>query len=242
MHKNDQTKHLIANITHQAINPLNGVLGTIDNIIDGTISDDRRNQRLGSARAQLEYTITLIRNLAYFAEYGGEEPQTKKNSMKTTVIPQNLIEGAMFFQEQADNKKMKIRVENKHIQNAIKGDPDLLRQVFMNIVDNYIKYGREGCTVIVNHWIQRKTNDIIIKFEGESIPFSSDENIFGLGVRGKDAEGETSSGSGLGLHICKLIVEKIFGGKISAEYISGRKSSVFEIRIPNGFITEGRRS
>ncbi|AXQ16135.1 hypothetical protein AYI72_21060 [Shewanella algae] len=241
MNKNDKTKHLIANITHQAINPLNGVLGTIDNIIDGTISDDRRNQRLGSARAQLEYTITLIRNLAYFAQYGGDEPQIQKASVKTTVIPQCLIEGAMFFQEQADNRKMKIYVKNKHIQNAIKGDPDLLRQVFMNVVDNYIKYGHEGCTVTVDHWIQKKTNDLIIKIEGESIPFSSGEKIFELGVRGKDAEGKTSSGSGLGLHICKLIIEKLFFGKISAEYISGRRVSVFEIRMPNGFVTEGRR-
>lgn len=240
MDKNDETKHLIANITHQAINPLNGVLGTIDNIIDGTISDDRRNQRLGGARAQLEYTISLIRNLAYFAQYGGDEPRPKTTSIKTTVIPQNLIEGAMFFQEQAANNNIKIFVKNKHVQNAVKGDPDLLRQVFMNIVDNYIKYGKAGSTVYVDHWIQKKTSDLIIKIEGESIPFGSEENIFGLGVRGKDAEGKTSSGSGLGLHICKLIIEKIFSGKISAEYISGRGVSVFEIRIPNGFLTEAK--
>lgn len=241
MNKNDETKHLIANITHQAINPLNGVLGTIDNIIDGTISDERRNQRLGSARAQLEYTITLIRNLAYFARYGGDDTQVQKPSVKTTVIPQNLIEGAMFFQEQADNKKMKIYVKNRHIQNAIKGDPDLLRQVFMNIMDNYIKYGVDGSTVSVEHWIQKKTNDLIIKIEGESIAFNSEEKIFELGVRGRDAEEKTSSGSGLGLHICKLIIEKLFSGKISAEYISGRRVSVFEIRIPNGFVMEGGR-
>lgn len=241
MNDKDETKHLIANITHQAINPLNGVLGTIDNIIDGTISDERRNQRLGSARAQLEYTITLIRNLAYFAQYGGTDPKVQSTSIKTTVIPQNLIEGAMFFQEQADNRNIKIYVKDKHIQNAIKGDPDLLRQVFMNIVDNYIKYGHEGSTVTVNHWIQKKTNDVIISIEGESIPFRQEENIFELGVRGKDAEDKTSSGSGLGLHICKLIIEKIFGGKIEAEYIPKRKVSVFTIRIPNGFVTEGKR-
>jgi len=66
----DATMHLIANITHQAINPIGGVIGTLDNIIDGTISENRRDQRLRSARAQLEYTVSLIRNLAFFAEYG----------------------------------------------------------------------------------------------------------------------------------------------------------------------------
>src|SRR5690625_7315106 len=99
----------------------------------------------------------------------------------------------MFFQEQADNKQIKIYVKNKNIQNAIKGDPDLLTQVFMNIVDNSIKYGHEGCTVTVDHWIQEKTNELIITLAGEGSPFSWEETIVEVGGRGKAAEGKTSS-------------------------------------------------
>jgi K+-sensing histidine kinase KdpD len=206
--RKDKTLHLIANITHQAINPLNGVIGTLDNIIDGTISGNRRAQRLRGARAQLEYTVSLIRNLAYFAQYGGEDASTRAGTIKTTVIPQNLIEAAMFFQEQGDNRSIRIEVQDRHIQNAIKGDPDLLRQVFMNIVDNYIKYASTGAIVKISHWIQRKTGDLMISIEGESTPFDRDENIFELGTRGKHAKDTTSAGSGLGLHICKLSLKK----------------------------------
>jgi len=66
----ESTFALIANVTHQAINPLNGVIGTLDNVIDGTLVGDKREQRIKSARAQLEYTVSLIRNLAYFSQYG----------------------------------------------------------------------------------------------------------------------------------------------------------------------------
>jgi K+-sensing histidine kinase KdpD len=233
----DNTMHLIANITHQAINPIGGVIGTLDNIIDGTISESRRIQRLKSARAQLEYTVSLIRNLAFFAQYGGEEIPSKIDSHKTTVIPQNLIEAAMFFQEQGENKGVRIEVMERNIQNSIYGNPDLMRQVFMNIFDNYIKYAPDNTTVEIRHWIQKKTNDLIIQVEGESTPFDSDENIFELGVRGKLAEGITSAGSGLGLHICKLIVEKVFKGTISASYVHSSHIARFEIRVPGGFIT-----
>jgi K+-sensing histidine kinase KdpD len=240
--KTDDTKHLIANITHQAINPLNGVIGTLDNIIDGTITDEKRKeQRLKSARAQLEYTVSLIRNLAYFAQYGGDDKTPKVSTLKTTVIPQNLIESAMFFQEQASNLSLRIEVKDKHIQNAIKGDPDLLRQVFMNIIDNYVKYGLYGSTLYIQHWIQKKTSTLIITLEGKSIPFDKDEDIFLLGIRGKYAQDKTSSGSGLGLHICKLIIEKIFHGTITASHIPDRGTSVFEIRLPNAFLIEGRK-
>ncbi len=236
--KNDNTMHLISNITHQAINPLSGVLGTLDNVIDGTISKDRRTQRLRSARAQLEYTISLIRNLAYFAQYGGEEVDKKAIVTKKTVIPQNIIEAAMFFQEQGENIGLRIEVLDRHIQNAVKCDPDLIRQVFMNIIDNYIKYGEKDSVVEIKHWIQRKTNILIVTFEGKSTPFNNDEDIFKLGVRGNEARDKTSAGSGLGLHICRLIISRILDGTITAEYYHKKMVAHFEIRIPNAFIIE----
>lgn len=231
----DNTMHLISNITHQAINPLSGVIGTLDNIIDGTIERNRTEQRLRSARAQLEYTISLIRNLAYFAQYGGEDIIAKNITTKKTVIPQNLIEAAMFFQEQGETSGIRIELLDKQEQNAVNCDPDILRQVFMNIIDNYIKYGENGSTVEIKQWIQAKTKDLIVTFEGKSIPFDKDEDIFKLGIRGKEAQDKTSSGSGLGLHICKLIINRLLNGTISAEYFHNRQIAKFEIRIPNAF-------
>ena len=233
--------YLISNLTHQAINPLNGVIGTLDNLVKGTVPENRRDQRLNSARSQLEYTVMLIRNLAYFAQYAsdktGVEP-IKNPTDKTCIIPQVLIESAQFFQEQASNDGIGIEVEGRHIQNAVYGDPSLLRQVFMNIFDNAVKYGHKDSIVSVKNWIQKKTNDLIVTVEGESTPFENDDEIFAIGVRGKSAQEKTSSGSGLGLHICKLIVEKVFSGKISAHH-SSAGIATFEIRIPGAFIKQG---
>lgn len=233
-----QTIALIQNITHQAINPLNGVIGTLDNLIDGTISQERREQRLKSARAQLEYTVSLIRNLAYFAQYGAGSAVDFKVSNKTCVIPQLLIEAAQFFQEQAALSGIRFEVKDRSLQACTHGDPELLRQVFMNIYDNYVKYGEVNSAVEVKFWIQRKTKDLIVEFSGQSTPFDSGEDIFGLGVRGKKAEDKTSAGSGLGLHICRLIIERVFGGTITARYINDARLACFEIRIPNAFMKE----
>lgn len=237
------TLALISNITHQAINPLNGVLGTLDNLIDGTIQGDRREQRLKSARAQLEYTVSLIRNLAYFAQYGtesGVDPKFK--TIKICVIPQILIEAAQFFQEQATSQQIVLEVMNRSDQNAVRGDPELLRQVFMNIFDNYVKYGAPNAHVQVQQWIQKKTGDLIVTYEGKSTSFDADEKIFDPGVRGKSAELKTSSGSGLGLYICKLIIERLFRGTISGAYGAGAGVAKFEIRIPSAFVNDGGRN
>lgn len=230
------TLALISNITHQAINPLNGVIGTLDNIIDGTIDSSRREQRLKGARAQLEYTVSLIRNLAYFAQYGTDAtPDPKFKTTRTCVIPQLLIEAALFFQEQGANNHVGIEVIDRHNQFAVHGDPELLRQVFMNIFDNFVKYGEYGSNVEVRYWIQRKTGDLIATFTGLSTPFDQHEDIFAVGVRGKSAIAKTSSGSGLGLHICKLIIERLFKGIISAVYMSDKGLAEFQLRIPGAF-------
>lgn len=236
-----QTVVLIQNLTHQAINPLNGVIGTLDNLIDGTIKGERRDQRMKSARAQLEYTVSLIRNLAYFAQYGAAnftEPKNKSN--KVCVIPQLLIEAAQFFQEQAEKDYIRFEVLERHHQTSVHGDPELLRQVFMNLFDNYTKYGESNSVIEIKHWIQKKTGSLIIEFSGRSTPFSIEDRIFELGVRGKLAEEKTSAGSGLGLPICRLIVERLFKGKISANFVYEKKLAKFEIRIPNAFITTER--
>jgi signal transduction histidine kinase len=234
-----QTVALIQNLTHQAINPLNGVIGTLDNLIDGTIKGERREQRMKSARAQLEYTVSLIRNLAYFAQYGaGTFAEPKVKSHKVCVIPQLLIEAAQFFQEQAENDHIRFEVQERSLQTSVHGDPELLRQVFMNLFDNYTKYGEANAIIEIKHWIQKKTGQLIVEFSGRSTPFSNEDKVFELGTRGKFAEEKTSAGSGLGLHICRLIIERLFKGEISANFIHEKKIARFEVRIPNAFITE----
>ncbi len=230
---------LIANLTHQAINPLNGVIGTLDNVIKGVVPDNKKDQRINSARSQLEYTVSLLRNLAYFAQYSGEDIEGYKLQAvhKICVIPQVIIESMQYFQEQASNSDIAIELSNARDQNCVKGDPDLLRQVFMNIFDNSVKYGISSSKVIVKDWIQKKTGDLLITIEGDSISFDPEEDVFALGTRGKNAKEKTSSGSGLGLYVCKTIVEKLFSGTISAMSIGADVGKVtFEIRLPGAFV------
>jgi len=233
---NKETLFLIQNITHQAINPISGVIGTLDNLIGDVIPEHKRAQRLARAKAQLEYTVSLIRNLSYFAEYAsGNTESISNSSIKTTVIPQAIIESAQFFQEQGTSSKVKVELEDRNTQNCVKGDPNLLKQVFMNLIDNGVKYGKADSTLTIKNWIQKKTDNLIITFEGQSEAFSNEDDIFAIGYRAKSAKERTSSGSGLGLHICKLIVENVFKGTIDGSHSSSGITR-FEIRIPNGFL------
>lgn len=223
---------LLANFVHQVVNPLNGVAGTLDNLVDGVIGEeDRRQQRLNAARAQLEQCITLIRNLAFLAQ-GTERPNDQR---RVIVLPQVIIESLMFYQEDGKSKDINITLHDRATQNRIKGHPELVRQVLMNIFDNFVKYGRPGTDVDIRQWIQPKTNMAMIEISGTSqhaIEQADIPKIFNLGFRGENAKKVIASGSGLGMFICHKIITD-HEGSLHVE-ASGKGYVKFTIRLPTG--------
>lgn len=226
---------LLANFVHQVINPLNGVSGTLDNLIDGTISESRREQRLKAAKTQLEHCIMLVRNLAYFSQISLDPQNTNPGKVrKTCVIPQVIIEAAMYFQELAASKGMAIDLKDRATQYRVEGNPDLLRQVFMNLFDNAVKYGKNDTHVIIEPWIQKETSTLLVKVTSKSapIPAAERERIFDLGYRGASAKAKVASGTGLGLHICRTIIQEVHGGSIAAESSPQNGTTSFLLRFP----------
>lgn len=232
--------HLLSNFVHQIINPLNGVIGTLDNIIDGTVPAERREQRLRAVRAQLEWSVLLVRNLAYFAKISltpGALEET--DTFKTCVIPQLVIEAAQFFQEPGLSKGIKIHLEDRSTQYAVRGSPDLLRQVFMNLFDNAIKYSDENTDVRIRPWPQQKTGQLIVEVASTGVGFRPEEaeSLFDVGYRGPEARSRIASGTGLGLYICKRIIEEVHKGTIEATHARKTRKTVFRLRFPEWRLT-----
>lgn len=230
IYKNGIDLTLLANFTHQVINPLNGVAGTLDNIVDGTIGEGRRQQRTRAARAQLEGVITLVRNLAYLSSTNYEEQQV----FRKIVLPQVVIEAAMYYQEEGATKNITIDLEDRKAQNKVPGHPEALRQVLMNLFDNAIKYSRFGSQVLIKQWVRSETNEAIITIRNvpNNILTEPDlQQIFNLGFRGQNAKSTIASGTGLGLYICRYLMETRLRGSITVQ--RDTNGLLFMLKIPN---------
>ena len=223
---------MLANFVHQVVNPLNGVIGTLDNLIDGTIGEERRYQRTLAARAQLEGSVNLLRNLAFLVR----SPQALETAdKKIVVLPQVIIEAAMYFQEEASNRDVTIDLMDRETQNRCRAHPELVRQVLMNIFDNCTKYSKTSTQVVVNQWIQKRTGTAMITIQNTpAYPIISDDlkRIFNLGFRGENARRAIASGTGLGMYICRQIIEEMHKGSLEVERI--KDGLLFTIRIPEG--------
>ncbi len=228
------------NFIHQVVNPLNGVIGTIDNMIDGSLKGDK-DQRLKAVRAQLEHSVELIRNMAYLSRLSipTELIRLRQNPQRC-IVPALIIQAAQFFQDSGSH--IDIELDDPKSQYWVNGSRDLLRQVFMNLFDNAAKYADNGTKVNVSTRVQRKSSQLIVEVVniGVGFHYSDKERIFELGVRALEAESHTAEGSGIGLFICRQIVEQIFGGAIEAEHSEANRKTVVRLRFPN-FGNEGKR-
>ena len=228
---------LMSNFVHQVVNPLNAVCGTLDNIIRGDVPPGSIQQRIRASRGQIEYCIELIRNLAFFAEYTRDpEGYRQRHPAEITVIPAVLIEAALFFQETARKKKIKIHLVDRDTQYKVHAHKDLLRQVFINLFDNCVKYGHGSTDVIVKSHIQKTSGDLLIEVINSSDPVPKEfwDKIFEAGFRGENARQLVASGTGLGLYICRLIVS-VYRGSIEYRGRSNEES-IFTIRLPGAWI------
>jgi K+-sensing histidine kinase KdpD len=222
---------MLANFVHQVVNPLNGVAGTLDNLVEGVISEARAPQRLRAVRAQVEHCITLLRNLAFLAKATSEDGSF---GAKTVVLPQVIIEAAMFYQEEAESRHIKINLADRSTQNAVTARPELIRQVLMNVFDNCVKYSKFATKIEVNQRIQSSTGNALIEIKStpeHNITNEEMTKLFDLGFRASNAKLMIASGTGLGLHICRQILH-IYEGEITVQ--SHNFELVFTIKIPDG--------
>lgn len=228
---------LLSNFLHQVVNPLNGVCGTLDNITENQVPPGSVTQRLKAARAQLEHCIALVRNLAFFAEITQDpEGYKQRHEHKVTTVPKMILEAMMYFQESARRKRMNIVLLDRETQVKVPCDPDLIRQVFMNLFDNCVKYGNASSDILVKPHIQKKTGDLIVEIINSSKPVPADqwEKIFEIGFRGENARQVVASGTGLGLYICRAIMQ-VYGGSIEYRGRQAPEESIFTLRLPRAY-------
>jgi PAS domain S-box-containing protein len=100
-----------------------------------------------------------------------------------------------------------------------------LEQVLTNLLDNAVKYSPDGGTITVTTEVVGSTARVQVADQGIGIPRQDLANVFTAFFRGSNASARHFVGLGLGLHLCKAIVEA-HGGQISVESVEGRGTTV----------------
>ncbi|MDQ2951175.1 MAG: ATP-binding protein, partial [Chloroflexota bacterium] len=128
-----------------------------------------------------------------------------------------------------DPSRLRVGVE---IADSILGEFDRRRieQLVDNLIENAIKYSEASMPVSVRVWREAEEARIDVRDQGIGIPDGDMSTIFDRFARGSNVDGARYHGTGLGLYICRGVVEE-HGGRIWVESEIG-KGSVFHVALP----------
>ncbi len=224
--KNDADRAFVDNLSHEISNPLQSIKTNLD-IMSKCKPDEtgRWKQLYVTIKGQIKRLNNTLNNLRSLSLL--ETPDASIN-FETINIKLVIEEVILALVEYAETKNVQLSYECPEQPARILGNRDLLMQMMVNLVDNGIKYSKEdggGVIISVNDenedlWIRVIDNGIGI--DEEDLPY-----IFETAYR---APTFRRSGSGLGLALVKMIVEK-HGGEISVNSQKG-EGTTFSFNIP----------
>ena len=151
----------------------------------------------------------------------------------TNVV--SLVERVMArLQQTTSHHQLEVRTSEAVLQADI--DPGRIEQVLANLIGNAIKYSPQGGTVLVTLWQETGTVGISVQDAGIGIPEHQQALIFGRFMRADNAQAAGISGTGLGLYLCRELIER-HGGRLWFQSSEGVGSTFF-LTLP--FIEHGQ--
>jgi two-component system NtrC family sensor kinase len=216
-------------VAHELKNPLASATMSLYTVKDGYLGDLKPAQQraLESVASSLNYFEEMIRNYLDLSRLEkGELQITRTRVGVDSQIVEPILEG---LRRSLDDRNMVI--ENRiSPELEIEADRDLLRIVYDNLLANAVKYGREGGKIELDAQNGAGSYKLSVLNEGAGIPPDKLPVLFTKFGRLDTPEYAGKKGTGLGLYICKEIVEK-HGGRIWVESELG-KWTRFTFTIP----------
>ncbi len=216
--KND----LIAVLAHDIKGPLTSIVGFAELLEEGYLEGDAATDAARTIRSNAQRLATLANDVLALSRVEHGELD----------IADERVELVQLIQEAIDlhTKERAIAFRYDVATAFVRGDAERLRQVFDNLLRNAIKYSPNGEGVSVDLRRENEVYVVSVTDQGIGIPLDERERLFDRFSRGSNARRAKIAGTGIGLFIVKMIVER-HGGEVGLESTVG-EGSRFDVLLP----------
>lgn len=211
----------VSMMSHEIRTPLNGIIGTID-IITETKLDDHQKKYIGIIKKSAKLLMDIISDVLDFSKIEANKLELLPEPFSfSEIIEEHIALYLPLIEEKGLSCKYTI---DDRIPDILEGDTSRIKQVLGNLINNAIKFTSKGGIEIRIEPVGQSENNLIkLKFYVEDTGDGmSEENVaklFKPFTQVSASGAKNASGTGLGLTICKRIVEKMNGqiGVVSTE-------------------------
>jgi signal transduction histidine kinase/DNA-binding response OmpR family regulator len=221
----------LANMSHEIRTPMNGVIGLIELAQDTELTSEQR-ELISTAKSSAESLLALLNDILDFSkiEAGKLDLETVDFSLRD-----NLESSVKGLGLQARRRGLELLCDiPPEVPDNLRGDPSRLRQILVNLIGNAIKFTSQG-EVVVRVQCEGETDgsailELTVHDTGIGISPAAQDQIFESFTQADASMTRKHGGNGLGLAICKNLVE-LMSGSIWVESILGQ-GSTFHFRLP----------
>ena len=226
-------RDFVANVSHELRSPLTSLVGFIETLLSGKVQDEEtRNKFLKIMDEESKRMNRLIDDILSLSKVETEEHITPNTTISLIDPIKHIISSINEKRLKEDNKILidDLR-DDSEINCFISGNIDEINQVFVNLLENAIKYGFDNTNVIVRiEQLKNKEIKVSVINNGEGIPDKYIERLTERFFRVDKARSRKIGGTGLGLAIVKHILIK-HRAQLSINSIPNQETN-FSITFP----------
>ena len=208
----ESRRELLAGISHDLRSPLTSIRAYVEGLLDGVArSPDRQRQYLETIRAKTEDIDRLVSQLFLFSQLELEDYPLRMQSVELSQWIPRLV-----GEVREDYLRRGLAIRWEAAPAAVRADPEQLRRVLVNLLDNSAKYkGRPEGTAEIAVEAGASVVSIRVADDGPGVPEGTLPKLFDAFYRSDPARKNPAGGSGLGLAIAAKAVHNL-GGQIRA--------------------------
>lgn len=220
----------VSTVSHELRTPLSALRGSAEMLADGEIENPAEQRDL--ARIILEETTRLEHLVTTMLDINRIEAGMTRAELAETDLAEIATRCVAEQQPEALRRRIALSVARAEQGTTAAADPTLMKQVMLNLISNALKYTPDGGTVAVEIATDNLARTVVVSVRdnGIGIPAAALPHLFGKFYRVENNR-HFAKGTGLGLNLCRKIVESLHGGQIGVDSQPG-SGSRFWFAIP----------
>ena len=193
----------IANVSHELKTPMTTIAGFADGILDGTIPPEQERHYLEIISSETRRLSRLVRSMLDLSRLQGDE----RAAQQQFDISETLLRTLVTLDSKLNAKHLEVDAQLPEDGPVpVWGDQDAITQVCYNLLDNAIKFSKEGGVLGLGVTFKGAKATVTISNQGETIPPEEQQLIFDRFHKTDHSRSADRDGVGLGLYIVKTIL------------------------------------